>query len=138
MKKKTLNITVASQEQRLYSGEACRVLVPGIQGRFEIRYNHCPIMSLLKSGSVIIHRLENRPLAICIDAGIIQVEDNVVSILTDSAHQARLEEQQRLKEKQKALRQQIQNHKGTDYDALLKNLEQLTSEINAIEEIRKN
>lgn len=131
-----LNVTITSQEKQFFSGEATRVVVPGVKSRFEILNNHCPIMSLLTSGSIVIHIPQSTPLALWIDGGIIQVEDNVVSILTDSAHQARLAEEEKLRNEQQEIRKQLSTHKTANYNALLKNLEQLTSELNAIKEIQ--
>ena len=42
----------------LYSGFADRVIVPGVQGTIEVGETHCPIVSLLYKGKVMIRETE--------------------------------------------------------------------------------
>lgn len=52
-----------------------RVLVPGLQGQFEILNNHAPIISILQKG-VVEYDKEQLPIL----GGFVEVQKNVVSL----------------------------------------------------------
>lgn len=133
-----LKLTIASPEKSFFSGSVVRIALPGVMGGFEIRNNHAPFMSLLKTGTIIAYPQKEAPIAICIESGFAQVNDNVVSILVDTAFNARLHEHEALLSKQNEYRQKLTQHdSNVDYAVLLKELAQLSSELNAIDRIRK-
>lgn len=47
-----LQLKIVSPEKVEFTGEVERVLVPGLQGQFEILNNHAPIISILQKGVV--------------------------------------------------------------------------------------
>lgn len=134
-----LKLTIASPEKSFFSGSVERIALPGVMGGFEIRKNHAPFMSLLQMGTIIAYPEKSEPIAICIDSGFAQVNDNVISVLVDTAFNARLEEHEALISKQNEFRQKLtQRDSNVDYTVLLKELAQLSSELNAIDRIRKH
>ena len=48
-------LEVVSPEATIFSGEVDSVVVPGVNGEFQMLKNHAPIVSLLRAGSVQIH-----------------------------------------------------------------------------------
>lgn len=134
-----LKLTIASPEKSFFSGPVKRIVLPGVMGGFEILKNHAPFMSLLQTGTIMAYPEKDDPIAICIDSGFAQVNNNVVSILLDTAFHARLQEHEALISKQNEYRQKLtHHHSNVDYAILLKELAQLTSELNAIDRIQKH
>ncbi|TYB78883.1 F0F1 ATP synthase subunit epsilon [Bizionia myxarmorum] len=95
-------LEIVSPEATLFSSEVDSVIVPGINGEFEMLKNHAPIVSLLKEGtikinthsqshlvfdelhaSVIPHNDDKKVLTIKINSGTLEMKDNRVIILAD-------------------------------------------------------
>ena len=70
-----LQLKIVSPEKIEYTGEVERVLVPGLQGQFEILNNHAPIISILQKG-VVEYDKEQLPIL----GGFVEVQKNVVSL----------------------------------------------------------
>jgi F-type H+-transporting ATPase subunit epsilon len=68
-------LKIVSPEKIEYTGEVERVLVPGLQGQFEILNNHAPIISILQKGVV---EYDQERLSIL--GGFVEVQKNVVSL----------------------------------------------------------
>ena len=70
-----LQLKIVSPEKIEYTGEVELVLVPGLQGQFEILNNHAPIISILQKGVV---EYDQERLSIL--GGFVEVQKNVVSL----------------------------------------------------------
>ncbi|MEM5563591.1 F0F1 ATP synthase subunit epsilon [Psychroserpens sp. AS72] len=95
-------LEIVSPEATLFSSEVDSVVVPGINGEFQMLNNHAPIISLLSSGtikinthtqshlvfdelhaSVIPHNDDNKVLTVKINSGTVEMKDNKVIVLAD-------------------------------------------------------
>ncbi len=95
-------LEIVSPEATLFSSEVDSVVVPGINGEFEMLKDHAPIVSLLKEGTVKIrvhsqshlefdelhativpHNDDNKVLTLDINSGTIEMKDNKVIVLAD-------------------------------------------------------
>lgn len=70
--------------EKVFEGEITGVKVPGILGSFEILNNHAPIVSALGVGEVRVKTTKGEVLQYNIDGGVIEMNDNVVSLLIES------------------------------------------------------
>lgn len=70
-----LQLKIVSPEKVEFTGEVERVLVPGLQGQFEILNNHAPIISILQKG-VVEYDKDQLPIL----GGFVEVQKNVVSL----------------------------------------------------------
>lgn len=79
-----LRVSVIGPERKLYEGEADMVVAPAWDGEVGILRNHAPFMVLLGTGDLRIRRgdAEER---VYLRGGFLQVVDNVVTVLTESA-----------------------------------------------------
>ena len=48
-------LEVVTPEAVLFSSEVDSVVVPGVNGNFQMLNNHAPIVSILKKGTIEIH-----------------------------------------------------------------------------------
>lgn len=134
-----LELNIASAETHFYEGPATSVAVPGASGAFEVLPGHCALMALLGPGVIEIRILNKEPIVLYIEAGLMEISNNQVSILADSAFLARESAEDELRQRQKEFRDQLNTKQDAlNYNALLKQLNELTTQLNAIDRIRKH
>ncbi|WP_138432335.1 F0F1 ATP synthase subunit epsilon [Winogradskyella algicola] len=95
-------LEIVSPEATLFSSEVDSVVVPGINGEFEMLSNHAPIVSILGEGTIRInthsqshlvfdelhedvvpHADDKKVLNVKINSGTIEMKDNKLIILAD-------------------------------------------------------
>ncbi|KJD36485.1 ATP synthase subunit delta [Tamlana sedimentorum] len=95
-------LEIVSPEATLFSSEVDSVVVPGINGEFELLQGHAPIVSLLKEGTVKIrthsqshleldelhgnvvpHKDDKKLLTVTINSGTLEINNNKVIVLAD-------------------------------------------------------
>jgi F-type H+-transporting ATPase subunit epsilon len=79
-----LTVSVISPEKVLFEGQASGVIAPGHDGELGILPSHAPLMTVLGKG---VLRLEGAAGAtrFQVDGGFLQVVDNTVRVVTESA-----------------------------------------------------
>ena len=83
----TLHVEVVTAEREIYSGEATLVSAPGSEGRLGILPRHAAMLALLKEGELRIE-LNDAEEPIFVSGGFLEVSDNRVIILADTAEHA--------------------------------------------------
>ncbi len=83
----TLHVEVVTAERKLYSGEATLVSAPGSEGRLGILPRHAAMLALLKEGELRIE-LNDAEEPIFVSGGFLEVSDNRVIVLADTAEHA--------------------------------------------------
>ena len=91
-------LEIVTPEAILFSSEVDSVLVPGINGGFQILNNHAPVVSVLKAGDVKIEgsdfnidekfvnkftKTDQGKLSFSITSGTLELNDNKAIILAD-------------------------------------------------------
>ncbi|WP_459210059.1 FoF1 ATP synthase subunit delta/epsilon [Aquimarina rhabdastrellae] len=95
-------LEIVTPEAVLFSSEVDSVVVPGLNGEFQMLSNHAPVVSILVEGTVQIHthtkqHLElselsgklvphaddDKILTLAIKSGTLEMKDNKVIILAD-------------------------------------------------------
>lgn len=79
MKIPNLQVTVKSPEKIYFQGEATAVSSINKEGPFDVLSYHTNFISIIKE-TLVIHQLNNVPITIPIDAGIMKVWENTVHI----------------------------------------------------------
>jgi F-type H+-transporting ATPase subunit epsilon len=78
-----MQVELITPDKKAFSGEAFSVILPGIDGYFEILENHAPLVGALKEGKVRI-KTTAEELQFGISSGVVEVNHNKVSLLADS------------------------------------------------------
>ena len=78
-----MKVDLITPDKLAFSGEASSVILPGLDGYFEILENHAPLVGALKGGTVRI-RSGQENLEFCIGSGVAEILGDKVSILADS------------------------------------------------------
>ncbi|MFA5663922.1 F0F1 ATP synthase subunit epsilon [Castellaniella sp.] len=84
----TLQIEVVSAEASIYSGEATFVALPGESGDLGILPGHTPLISRIRPGTLKIRLVDGSEENIFVAGGILEVQPNGVTVLSDTAIRA--------------------------------------------------
>ena len=79
------DLNVISAESKVFEGEVENVLVPGMIGDFLVLSNHAPCVSSIRPGFLEFSEGASKKQRYFVSGGIIEVNNNVVSVLVDSA-----------------------------------------------------
>jgi F-type H+-transporting ATPase subunit epsilon len=82
-----LNVRIVTADRELYNGEADLVSAPGSEGQLGILPEHAPLLTTLKTGELRIRHGENEE-PIFVSSGFLEVSNNNVAILADTAERA--------------------------------------------------
>ena len=78
-------LNVISAESKVFQGEVENVLVPGMSGDFLVLPNHAPCISSIRPGFLEFAEDTSKKHRYFVSGGIIEVMNNMVSVLVDSA-----------------------------------------------------
>ncbi len=135
----TIHVDIVSAEKSLYSGSAEVVIAPGQRGELGIYPRHTPLLTTLKPGSVRIKvpNQEEEEL-VYVSGGILEVQPNTVTILSDSAIRgADLDEAQALEAMRAAEEIMRNNTASIDYAQAQVELAQAVAQLATIKKLRK-
>jgi F-type H+-transporting ATPase subunit epsilon len=107
---------VVTAERIVFSGEADMVLAPGAEGQLGILPRHAPLLAALQEGELIIRGIGGSPeedVSMAIGGGFIEVLDNRVVVLADSAERAEEIDEDRAEEARQNALEQLQSHEQT-------------------------
>ena len=77
-------LDIITPDKKLFSGEITLVKVPGTDGSFEMMNNHAPIVSSLEEGEIKVIPVDGDEIFINISGGLVELNNNKVSILVES------------------------------------------------------
>lgn len=80
-------ISVLTPTGEVFEGEISAVNVPGVNGAFEVRRNHAPIVSALQTGRVRLTKMNGEQMNFDIEKGFIEVLQNQVALLVTGIQQ---------------------------------------------------
>lgn len=83
----TLHLEIVTSDRTVFSGEADSVTVPGAGGVMGVLPHHAPVLSTLKPGELRV-KVGNDVQEFVIGGGFVDIHDNRVIILADSAERA--------------------------------------------------
>jgi F-type H+-transporting ATPase subunit epsilon len=135
----TIHVDVVSAEKSIFSGLAEMVVVPGTEGELGIFPRHAPLLTRIKPGSVRIKLPDQGgEELIYVSGGMLEIQPNVVTILSDTAIRgADLDEARALEAKQ-AAEETIKNRASDiDYTQAQVELAEAIAQLHAIQKLRK-
>jgi F-type H+-transporting ATPase subunit epsilon len=133
----TLHVEVVTAERELYSGEADLVSAPGSEGRLGILPRHAALLATLASGELRI-KLGAAEEPLFVSGGFIEVFDNKVTVLADTAEHAEEIDQARAEEARRRAQEQLQQARSEeDRAALQAALERAISRLRVAELVRR-
>ena len=95
----TIKVDVVSAEEHIFSGEAELVSLPGTSGELRIMPGHLPLITLIRPGFVRVHVPgEQEPEQIFVAGGVLEVQPEQVTVLSDTAVRSKDLDEARAKE----------------------------------------
>ena len=95
----TIKVDVVSAEEHNFSGEAELVSLPGTSGELGIMPGHLPLITLIRPGFVRVHVPgEQEPEQIFVAGGVLEVQPEQVTVLSDTAVRSKDLDEARAKE----------------------------------------
>ena len=110
----TLNLEIVTAEHPVYSDEVDIVIAPGVVGQLGILPQHAPLMTMLEPGELCI-RKNGEETFIAITGGFLEVLNNRVVILADTAERAEEIDMARAEAAKQRAQERLELHPaGTD------------------------
>ena len=81
-------VDIVSPSGRVFNGEATRVKAPGVEGSFEVLKNHAPMIAAIEVGTIVVTGVDGNPITIATSGGFVEVQNNTVSVVAETAELA--------------------------------------------------
>ena len=132
----TLHVDVVSAEERIYSGEAEFVVLPGVAGELGIYPRHTPLFTQIKPGAVRI-KVPNQVQEelVFVQGGFLEVQPHVVTVLADTAIRAKDLDEKAALEAKRAAEEAMRNK--TSKEEIAHAEAELSAALAQLEAIRK-
>jgi F-type H+-transporting ATPase subunit epsilon len=108
----TLHVEVVTAERELYNGEADEVNAPGSEGQLGILPRHAALLTMLKAGLLSI-KLGGAEEPLFVSGGFLEVFDNTVTVLADTAEYAEEIDQARAEEARRRAQDRLAQAQST-------------------------
>jgi F-type H+-transporting ATPase subunit epsilon len=129
----TLHVEVVTAERELYRGEADLVSAPGAEGRLGILPRHAALLTTLAPGELTIE-LAGAEEPLFVSGGFLEVSNNSVTVLADTAEHAEEIDQARAEEARRRVQERLeQAQSDTERAELLGALERAMARLRVAE-----
>jgi F-type H+-transporting ATPase subunit epsilon len=133
----TLHVEVVTAERELYNGEADLVSAPGSEGRLGILPRHAALLTTLAPGALNI-KLGGAEEPIYVSGGFLEVSNNSVIVLADTAELAEEIDEARAEEARRQAQERLaQAQSDTERAELLGALERAMTRLRVAELARR-
>ena len=115
MSEKTIKLDIVSAEEELFSAQVQMVFAPAMMGEVGVSPKHTPLMTMLKAGDVRAQISETETKTFFISGGLLEIQPNSVTILSDTAIREDDLDEERAKQAESKAREAMENS-GSDMD----------------------
>ena len=105
----TIHVNVVSAHESIFSGAARFVVLPGEAGELGIYPRHAPLITRVKPGSVRIELPDGSEVFVFIAGGILEVQPDCVTVLSDTAIRGQDLDEQKAMEARHAAEEALRN-----------------------------
>ena len=135
----TIRCDIVSAEEEIFQGEVQMVVATGEMGELGIAPRHAPLITRLKPGQVRLTLADGGEQFFYVSGGILEVQPQVVTILTDTAIRAAdLDEAQAKAAKEEAERILANRSEAMEIAEAQAKLAEAMAQLQALERLRKN
>ena len=104
-----MRLDIVSAEEELFSAEVQMIYAPAEMGEVGISPKHTPLLTKLKAGDVRAEISDNETKIFFISGGILEIQPNAVTILSDTAIRESDLDEDRAKKSELAAKQAMEN-----------------------------
>ena len=134
----TVNLSVVSAEEKLFSGRIESLQITGSEGELGIMPGHAPLLTSLKPGMARIVKYGGEEEVIYLSGGMLEVQPNNVTVLADVAVRANdLDEQAVLEAKKRAEDHMNAHGDDVNYAEVAAELARVTAQLRVIQATKK-
>jgi F-type H+-transporting ATPase subunit epsilon len=135
----TIRCDIVSAENEIFHGDVQMVVVTGEMGELGIAPRHAPLITRLKPGYVRVTLANGEQQEFYISGGILEVQPQVVSVLSDTAIRAAdLDEAKAKAAKEEAERILANRGEAMEIAEAQTKLAEAMAQLQALERLRKN
>lgn len=134
----TVQVDIVSAEAEIFSGQAEMVFAPAMMGEVGIAPGHMPLLTRLAPGEVRLKLPEGREEAFYVSGGMLEIQPDVVTVLSDTAQRAHdLDEAAALEAKERAESLLKDRTAEIDYAKAQAELAEAVAQLQTIQRLRK-
>lgn len=85
---RTLTVKIVAPDKEAFQGEAEGVRAPGVEGSFEVLYDHAPMIAAIDIGPLFVRTAAGKQITFATSGGFLEVLDNAVTVLTETVEPA--------------------------------------------------
>src|SRR5262245_32800468 len=107
----TLQLEIITPEKKAYSEQVDFVVLPGVEGEFDVLPNHVPLLTLIKSGELVISQ-KGQKKELAVGDGYVEVTGTKVTVLTDVALEASEIDEDAVEKAIESAKKALEEHKN--------------------------
>jgi F-type H+-transporting ATPase subunit epsilon len=112
MYEKSFNLEIITPKKVVFKDEAASLSAPGVKGGFQILHSHAPFLATVEIGEIKMKDREGRDTVFATSGGFVEVKNNSVVVLVETAEQAREIDVQRAEQAKDRALQRLQSKIG--------------------------
>lgn len=117
MADKTFLVEIVTPRKVIFSGQVISFNAPGVLGYFQVLYNHADLLAEITIGCIKILTAEGKEIYFATSGGFVEVKNNRVVVLADSAERSdEIDIQRSEMSKQRAIKRLEERSPGIDID----------------------
>ena len=82
---KEIFVEIITPSKSVYKGQVKSINIPGTLGNFQVLFNHAPLLSTFEIGKIKLNDLNDKEIEYATSGGTVEVNDNKILVLADSA-----------------------------------------------------
>jgi F-type H+-transporting ATPase subunit epsilon len=134
----TIKVDVVSAEEKIFSGEAKFVSLPGEAGELGILPGHTPLITRIRPGAVRIEAANGNEEFVFVAGGILEVQPGEVTVLADTAIRGKDLDEAKADQARQRAEEALQNSgSNLEYATAQAELAYATAQLAAIQRLRK-
>ncbi len=106
---RTLRVDIVSPSGSVFRGEATGVRAPGVEGSFEVLYDHAPMIAAFEVGPIFVTMTSGEKVVFATSGGFLEVLDNDITVLAETAEPASKIDVERAREAEESAVQALKN-----------------------------
>lgn len=88
MYEKAFQLEIITPSRVVYKDQATSLSAPGVQGGFQVLFNHAPLLAAIEVGEIKVKDKEGKDTLYATSGGFVEVNDNNVVVLADSVEKS--------------------------------------------------
>ncbi len=133
----SVHCDIVSAEEEIFSGRVEMVIAAGVEGDLGVAPGHTPLLSALKPGPIRVIKQGGEEEVFYVSGGYLEVQPNVVTILSDSAQRAADMDEAAALEAKREAEKALANQSGDfDYSKAATQLAEAAARLRTIQQLR--